>query len=203
MGHTDPEKRASAKELCGHAFIVEHPHFSDRRTFSKSSSKLSSFASQTAVRRMFASAAAPDVKSFDLTLLQEEFEKLDPKNTGEVANDDLRQLLEKTSPELSTKDLDDIIEAVDEDQSGTISYTEFVAAAIGHQLSSQKDVLASVFKTFDLNEDGTVTRSEMMEMLQFHDVVHIADIDKIMASMDLKTEDEVTFEEFCELVKRT
>jgi hypothetical protein len=202
----DPEKRTSARDLCGHAFIVQHPHFSEQQrqnTFTKSSSDLSGFASQTAVRRMFASAGAPDVKSYDLTRLQKEFEKLDPTNTGEVPADDLRRLLEKTSPELSSKDLDDIVAVVDEDNSGTISYTEFVAAAIGQQLSSQKDVLASVFKTFDINEDGTVSRAEIAEMLQFQDVVKIADIDKIMASMDLETKDEVTFDEFCELVRRS
>jgi Ca2+-binding EF-hand superfamily protein len=182
---------------------VEHPYFlkRNRQTFSQSSTDLSSFAAQSAVRRMFASAAAPDLKSFDVARLQGEFEKLDPKNTGEVPAEDLRQLLISNSPELSSKDIDDIVEAVDEDNSGTISYTEFVAAAMGQQLSNQKDVLASVFKTFDIDEDGTVTRTEIMEMLQFQDVVQIADIDKILKEIKTETKDEVTFEEFCELVR--
>ena len=38
-------------------------------------------------------------------------------------------------------------------------------------LLPSKKVLASVFKTFDINEDGTVTRAEIIEMLQFQDVL--------------------------------
>jgi Ca2+-binding EF-hand superfamily protein len=72
---------------------------------------------------------------------------------------------------------------------------------MGEKLASQREVLASVFKTFDINEDGTVTRAEIIEMLQFQDVVKIADIDEIMAEMKLANEDEVTFDEFCELVR--
>lgn len=150
---------------------------------------------------MFSSAAAPDLKSYDLARLQSEFQKLDPMNTGEVPAEELAKLLQATNPELSSKDIEDIITAVDEDNSGTISYTEFVAAAMGEKLASQREVLASVFKTFDINEDGTVTRAEIIEMLQFQDVVKIADIDEIMAEMKLANEDEVTFDEFCELVR--
>ena len=73
---------------------------------------------------MFSSAAAPDLKSYDLARLQSEFQKLDPMNTGEVPAEELGKLLQATNPELSSKDIEDIITAVDEDNSGTISYTE-------------------------------------------------------------------------------
>ena len=55
-----------------------------RRTISKSADDISGYASVSGVRRMFSSAAAPDLKSYDLARLQSEFQKLDPMNTGEV-----------------------------------------------------------------------------------------------------------------------
>merc|ERR1719436_548654 len=54
-----------------------------------------------------------------------------------------------------------------------ISYTEFCAAGIGESSYTQEHVLWAAFKTFDIQDNGRITREELQQVLSNADVNHV------------------------------
>jgi calcium-dependent protein kinase len=61
--------------------------------------------------------------------------------------------------------VEEMFHKLDLDGSGTIDYTEFCAAGIGEHISTQEHVLWAAFKTFDADDNGSISKSEITEAL--------------------------------------
>ena len=57
-----------------------------------------------------------------------------------------------------------IFKKIDTDKSGTIDYSEFVAASIDRKKMLSKKKLEKVFKMFDTDGSGTISASELKAM---------------------------------------
>ena len=54
-----------------------------------------------------------------------------------------------------------IMVAADTDNSGTINYTEFIAATLEQSLFLKEQNLLNAFKMFDVNKDGKISIDEI------------------------------------------
>merc|ERR1711934_9371 len=63
--------------------------------------------------------------------LKEAFRIYDREGNGYITTDVLKEILKEIDPGLSNDDLDNIIEEVDDDQSGTLDFDEFQAMMMG------------------------------------------------------------------------
>ena len=55
--------------------------------------------------------------------------------------------------------------AADTDNSGTINYTEFIAATLEQSLFLKEQNLRNAFKMFDVNQDGKISAEEIKLIL--------------------------------------
>jgi Ca2+-binding EF-hand superfamily protein len=195
----NPQTRATADELLKDPFVALGIAKEDKAAVKKSVAALKEFGCASAVKRLFLSAAASGLHSFDLVKLREAFESFDPQRKGEVSLEDMRTVLAK---ELEEDEVEDTLDALDSDGSGMVSYAEFIAAAMGAEAAARREVCAAVFQTFDINEDGFVSRVEFAEVLKHQDIAKMADVDAILKNMKLANPDEVTFDEFCEMMQK-
>lgn len=86
--------------------------------------------------------------------LNTEFQTLDTDNSGFLEKDELREAIKKSSFALEVNEVDDIINQLDLAKNGKINYSEFLSATIDiNQMMTQQKIM-SLFKTFDINNDG-------------------------------------------------
>jgi calcium-dependent protein kinase len=58
-----------------------------------------------------------------------------------------------------------IMMAADLDNSGTINYTEFLAATLEQSIFMKEENLRNAFKLFDINQDGKIEVDELKQII--------------------------------------
>lgn len=71
---------------------------------------------------------------------------------------------------LSSKELHLLATQLDQDGSGEIDYTEFLAAAMERKNLVQESAVWAAFKVFDKNDDGKISKRELEEVLSSAEV---------------------------------
>eukprot|EP00438_Fugacium_kawagutii_P004473 Skav232396 [mRNA] locus=scaffold1077:530601:533534:- [translate_table: standard] len=73
---------------------------------------------------------------------------------------------------------------MDTDGSGEIDYSEFLAAIMDSQLMERRDVLWAAFQDFDQNNVGSISKDNLLQVLQGDAVQGVLDcIDQDKASL--------------------
>jgi calcium-dependent protein kinase len=94
------------------------------------------------------------------------FKKLDLNGDGRLSKDEIKDGYQLHYGRLiSDKEVDQMFDAVDTDQSGYIDYTEFVVAAMNEKALMSNDRLQQAFKMFDKDHSGTISPSEIKQVL--------------------------------------
>jgi len=58
-----------------------------------------------------------------------------------------------------------LLKGADTDGSGSIDYTEFVAATMGAQIFMRDDYLRAAFDLFDRDHSGKIDKDELLQIL--------------------------------------
>lgn len=97
---------------------------------------------------------------------------LDANCDGVVDKDELQAGFELVFGGDSSQmpDVDQIFARLDLDGTTRITYTEFCAASLGDRAHTQETMLWAAFKTFDIRDDGRITREEMQQVLTNADI---------------------------------
>merc|ERR1719388_295794 len=99
---------------------------------------------------------------------------------------------------------------VDSDGSGAIDFSEFLAAAIDEHHHIQEVVCWSAFRVFDVDGNGKITKDELAEILsggqckQLQEAFDVdrAEIDKVVAEVDMDGDEKIDFEEFLGMMRK-
>jgi len=132
----------------------------------------------------------------DIQELKEIFEELDKNGDGNINFVELQQGLGKRE---NAADLLEVLKAADTDNSGTINYTEFLAATMNTQTFLREDYLKTAFQMFDQDGSGKIDRDELHTLLagdQFKDVYTKEQLDYAIKEVDDNGDGEIDFEEF-------
>lgn len=152
-------------------------------------------------------AAAHRLPGGKIDHLRQTFEKMDKNGDGVLSALELYEGLKESGVE--EKQLLEILKDVDSDGSGTIEYTEFIAAAWDFQRTLQHGIVWSVFKIFDADGSGTVSKKEILQLLgsnessrdslkeQFPDTLQDA-----VDALDKDKDGTIDFEEFKTLLNQ-
>jgi calcium-dependent protein kinase len=98
---------------------------------------------------------------------------------------------------MSDKEVDQMFDAVDTDQSGYIDYTEFVVAAMNEKTLLTNERLAGAFKMFDKDASGSISPSEIKAVLTAGESkIPQVVLDKILKQVDANGDGQISFEEF-------
>lgn len=97
-------------------------------------------------------------------------------------------------------EVDKIMEQVDIDKSGEISYTEFVAATMQKNVLLSKQKLKTAFEMFDVDKSGTIEAHELKAILgkscNYNDEMW----DNIIKEADENGDGVIDFQEFCNMM---
>merc|ERR1712083_535372 len=99
-------------------------------------------------------------------------------------------------------DLVEIIRNLDTDGSGSIDYTEFIAATVTQKQYLKKEVVWSAFRQFDKDGDGSITKAELAEVLQIQEGgIGQELVNAMMTEVDTDGDGKISYEEFCVMME--
>merc|ERR1719348_1644706 len=97
------------------------------------------------------------------------------------------------------EELDEIIEEVDEDGSGTIDFEEFLVMMVRllkeDQAGKSEDELAECFRIFDKNGDGMIDREEFAIIISTGEQISEEEIDELLKDGDKNADGMLDFDE--------
>ena len=99
--------------------------------------------------------------------LKQIFTAFDTDKDGQISMKELKQgLLELNSFHSCEQDIENLFKSIDVDNNFRIDYTEFLAATISEKTYLQKDRLFEAFCMLDKDNNGHITKEELMEVLR-------------------------------------
>ena len=126
--------------------------------------------------------------------------QIDYNNDGSIDENEfvmhLKEIIEKTGEKIDESYLKKVFENIDIDKSGTVEYSEFVAAGVKKELILKEENLKESFDFFDKNKNGLINLEDLRVVFmkfkgfsqdEFNDIVNDVDVDE---------NNEIDFEEY-------
>merc|ERR1719498_452453 len=126
--------------------------------------QLRSFATANKLKRAALYIIAGNLTQDDLKPYITSFNNLDIEGDGCLGYEEIHNGLIRAGIKDVPADLQDVFKQLDADGSGTIEYTEFLAATIDKRFITEETVWAA-FRIFDNNGDGKISQTEMYRIL--------------------------------------
>ena len=133
------------------------------------------------------------------------FKDFDKNGDGKLSMQEVKEgYLEHYGKIMSDEEVEQMFNAVDSDRSGFIDYSEFVVAAMNENQLTTNDKLQAAFKMFDKDGSGVISPDEIKEVLSFggSNALNKSQIDAIVKQVDENGDGEISFEEFCDMMKK-
>ena len=202
----NPDKRLSASEALEHIWIKKYaPHTKVSRVFSR---KIYNNLKNFREKSQFSTAVVTFVANYmmnddELKSLKKLFFELDEKGKGVITKEDLfRGMDECFDHKITKEEAEQIFSNIDYDNNGTISFDEFLKAAIDKKKLLTEEKLKAAFALFDMNGDGDIEAKELQGVMGENNDIQGDVWAKMIAEVDLDGNGVIDFEEFKDMMKK-
>ena len=202
----NPDKRLSASEALEHIWIKKYaPHTKVSRVFSR---KIYNNLKNFREKSQFSTAVVTFISNYmmnddELKSLKKLFFELDEKGKGVITKEDLfRGMDECFDHKITKEEVEQIFSNIDYDNNGTISFDEFLKAAIDKKKILTEEKLKAAFALFDMNGDGDIEAKELQEVMGENNDIQGDVWAKMIAEVDLDGNGVIDFEEFKDMMKK-
>jgi len=115
---------------------------------------------------------ARNLDSHGVGEVRDVFKALDTNQDGLLSLDEMRNGFEKVygADSDAVMQIEELFKELDLDGSGTIDYTEFLAAGMGERIEQNEEVLWTAFRNFNASGDGKLRKDEICRALHSGDV---------------------------------
>lgn len=194
----NPASRKSAEQLLSHNWLkmqttkekVSLPMgFGTRlKKFTKDSSML---------KKVVLTIIAQTLDDGQIQELKKVFSSFDTNGDGTLTIEEMKKGIGKL--EFSKPDeLEDLMRSLDTDGSGSVDYAEFIAATFDTQKCIKDSKLWEVFRRFDLNGDGVITKGEMRKVMKEWSDEKATEV---LSQVDTDGDGTISFEEFQHMMR--
>ncbi|CAI5703307.1 unnamed protein product [Peronospora effusa] len=151
--------------------------------------------------------ASQRTTTLNMDMFRETFALFDKDESGCIDQDELKNMLLALGQQLSSSEIDEIMRQADTDNDGKISFTEFVSM-MNQRLFRRGNLttgdLKAAFNTFDVNQDGFISRKELEHILYVLGNKRISneEMGKIIQAADKNEDGKIDYDEFCALMQQ-
>jgi len=160
--------------------------------------RMISFQNSGKLKKLVLMVRAFNEQDAKIEKLKSTFDSLDSENTGYITCDELKAALTRHNYSIDAKA---IFESLDVNQQGRISYTEFLAAAIGDDMEDDKEVLRKLFDSMDFTKNGKITAADIQHLLGSDK--NKFDVEELLKEGDATGNNEISYAEFVQMMKST
>jgi len=197
----DSKDRPSAAQMLDHPWIKDKAIRTTGAISKDICSRMKKFTGATKMKKLTLTMVAQNLKDEDIKDLRQMFEQLDENNDGTLTIQEIQESLTKYEATMPS-DLVEIIRNLDTDGSGSIDYTEFIAATVTQKQYLKKEVVWSAFRQFDKDGDGSITKAELAEVLQIQEGgIGQELVNSMMTEVDTDGDGKISYEEFCVMME--
>jgi len=160
-------------------------------------SNLSKFLTYNKFKKFALTCVAYELDDEQIGKLKHTFQTLDKNKDGTLT---IQEIVSGLTQHLKKEDADALLQKgnnLDTDGSGTVDYTEFIAATIEGSSITADACIRAAFKLLDKNGDGFISREELKQRFQEEDSV----IEGMMKPFDVDGDGKIDYNEFYEMVK--
>lgn len=197
----DSKERPSAARMLDHPWIKDKAIRTTGAISKDLCSRMKKFTGATKMKKLTLTMVAQNLKDEDIKDLRSMFEQLDENNDGTLTIQEIQESLTKYEATMPP-DLVEIIRNLDTDGSGSIDYTEFIAATLTQKMYLKKEVVWCAFRQFDKDGDGTITAKELAEVLHVQEGgIGEELVNAMMTEVDTDGDGKISYEEFCVMME--
>lgn len=205
MCEVDPTKRPSAEQALNHPWVQRalNSWSSDDSIELRTDDMVEQFrhfSSANRFKRVALQVIAHHLDDESIKKLGKKFNDLDQRGDGMLTLQDMKAAFEDTFL-ADTLNMIEIFDQLDIDQSGSISYTEFLASMVDTQHLTE-EVCLQAFRIFDRDSNGQISHLELAEMVALPSSVlggtvpDNMEVEKILSETDTDGNLSISFEEF-------
>ena len=201
----DPRKRMTAKKALEHPWIKRSKKVQQIQ-HEKAEHVIESFKHFTIKKRLqkeVLNVLTTKISDAELKEMRETFKYFDKENTGEITIADLKKVIKEQKLSVRPEELEEIMKHVHvEDDSQTISFSEFLFLAMDTKVYLTREMLLWVFGHFDIDGTGFITAKNLKEAMT-RAAKHMSEqeITQMINETQCAKDGKISFEDFCELMK--
>ncbi|XP_053508332.1 troponin C, slow skeletal and cardiac muscles [Ictalurus furcatus] len=125
---------------------------------------------------------------------------------GCISTKELGKVIGMLGQNPTPQELQEMIDEVDEDSSGTVDFDEFLVMMVrcmkDDSRAKSEEELADLFRMFDRNRDGYIDTEELREMLKATgEMITEDDVEELMKDGDRNNDGKIDYDEFLEFMK--
>lgn len=168
----DERQRPRASECVKFPWFSKASHTSTVVPMQEQVWRLTADRQHRAWQRAAIMQAATQLPAARLSQLEATFKSMDRSNTGSIKQEDLKVILQElgVNAETAVDAARALMDTYDADRSGTIEWTEFVAAMLPACKELFSVALQMSFQRLDRNNDGMLERAEVRSLLDGGDL---------------------------------
>jgi len=199
----DPVARLTAAQTMGHTWIKHKaPKAADRPLQASTLKNMKAFKGQNNLKKAALHVIAQRLKEDEIKALQEMFKTLDQNNDGTITLQELQEGISKT--DWIPENMKELMMNMDTDGSGSIDYTEFIAATLDKKQYEQESICWAAFQVFDVDGSGSISQSELGQVLasgQLEEVMGSKAIERVLKDCDADGDGQIDFNEFMKMMR--
>ena len=116
--------------------------------------------------------------------------------------DELKKAVRESKLKISNRELEELIDNIDNNENRLIDYTEFIASTVDINKICTDEKLSAIFDCFDVDHTGILTFETIKKAFtKFGKDIPDRDIMVILESHDLDQDNKLSFEEFKIMMK--
>lgn len=199
----DPKKRISWAEALKHEWFAEINRAGDTKNTISALQNLKDFRAEKKLQQAAITFIVSQLASKEeMDELQKAFKALDINKTGVLSREELLIGYRQLMGDLAEVEVDRIMAIADTDKSGAIDYSEWVVATINKNQLLSDEKMKQAFDLFDKDGGGTISSSEIKEVLGIgkHSTKKIWD--EIVQEVDIDGDGEISYVEFKSMMEK-
>ncbi|CEM02372.1 unnamed protein product [Vitrella brassicaformis CCMP3155] len=163
-----PKYRITADEALQHpwfhAFTPENPAASRPLGFDILA-KFRRFQGLSRMKKIALTVIAQQMSDNDIETLKEAFMMLDKRGNGKLTAAEIREGIMAGGMRQIPADFEKILQDVDTAATGTVDYTEFLAACLNQSHYIQEEACRAAFRVFDIDGNGRISKDELRQVI--------------------------------------
>mmetsp|Transcript_5721 Transcript_5721/g.6132 ORF Transcript_5721/g.6132 Transcript_5721/m.6132 type:complete len:468 (-) Transcript_5721:151-1554(-) len=186
--------------------VLEHPWFKENlkeeAPLPVNFGSLKNFRNSEKLKKATLTYIATQCSDAEIGELGKVFHSLDKNGDGVLTIEELKGGLEEfhVSAE-KAHDILQIFKSIDTDGSGTINYTEFLAATMEKSVYLKEEKLWAAFKMFDKDGNGKISADELKEVLGSEELDHDMEYwAHMIQEADVDGDGEIDYNEFIQMM---
>ncbi|CAE8703049.1 unnamed protein product, partial [Polarella glacialis] len=167
---------------------------------------MSTYAQLSRFDKKILSLVADHAAETKVVMLRQTFRCFDTSMTGRISCDELLQGFRRNDVDISEEDVQDIFEAIDKDNTGAISYNEWIAATIGCESLRSEKAIHAAFRNLDPTGKGSIDAEDLKRALGHAGAQEVFEDEASPISSPeskIRGGEHITFEQFRDMVHKT